>query len=341
MFAFFATLERELEKVEFFRPPEKRATMSINLRNIFTRMELTRQDIQTLHGAVTAIAEGRKGPAKGGILDGREAGLLRELLAEHGGGRVPGERGPVRGLSRLLRRNPTAAERALWDALTRDRRFAGRGFKRQVPIGPHIVDMVSFPLRAVIDLVPAEESAEAARARADKAAFLAARDYLVCRLGKAAIEASIAAALDDLARHLRLGAGGDGAGAAAGGMLGPGPPAAALATLGALAMPGATWATPGATWATPKMRPAPAATRPDPAPADRTDNCRRWQQAGGGGGGGYSSASSPSPGSPLRICSAISPEFCRIAASMRAAISGLLRRNALAFSRPWPMRWLS
>src|SRR3974377_1750083 len=30
-----------------------------------------------------------------------------------------------------------------------------------------------------------------------------------------------------------------------------------------------------------------------------------------------------------------------MAASMRAAMSGLLRRNALAFSRPWPMRWLS
>ncbi len=74
--------------------------------------------------------------------------MLRTLLAEHGQGRVPGERGPVRGLSRLLRRNPTDAERAFWDALTRDRRFAGRGFKRQVPVGPHITDLVSFPLRA-------------------------------------------------------------------------------------------------------------------------------------------------------------------------------------------------
>jgi len=204
MFAFFATLERELEKVEFFRPAEKRATMTINLRNIFTRMELTRQDIQTLHGVFTAIAQGRKGPAQGGILDGREAGLLRELLAEHGGGRVPGERGPVRGLSRLLRRNPTAAERTLWDALTQDRRFAGRGFKRQVPIGPHIVDLVSFPLRTVIDLVPAEESAEAAHTRAEKAAFLAARDYQLCDLAHSDIEADVGSVLDDLARRLGL-----------------------------------------------------------------------------------------------------------------------------------------
>ncbi len=146
LLAFFASLERELETVEFFRPPDKRETMQINLRNIFTRMQPTQQDIQTLHGVIMAIAEGRKGPARGGVLDGEEAELLRALLAEHGGGRVPNERGPVRGLSRLLRRNPTEAERALWQTLVNDRRFAGRGFKRQTPIGPHICDLVSFPL---------------------------------------------------------------------------------------------------------------------------------------------------------------------------------------------------
>jgi tRNA/rRNA methyltransferase len=205
LFAFFATLERELERVEFFRPAEKRDTMTINLRNIFVRMAPTQQDIQTLHGVVTAIAEGRKGPARGGVLDGREAGMLRELLAEHGGGRVPGERGPVRGLSRLLRRNPTDAERTLWEALTRDRRFAGRGFKRQVPIGPHIVDIVSFPLRAVIDLVPEGESPEAAQTRARKRAWLKARDYRVCEVAAGDVEADVAAALEGIAREFGIG----------------------------------------------------------------------------------------------------------------------------------------
>jgi tRNA/rRNA methyltransferase len=205
LFAFFATLERELERVEFFRPAEKRDTMTINLRNIFVRMAPTQQDIQTLHGVVTAIAEGRKGPARGGVLDGREAGMLRELLAEHGGGRVPGERGPVRGLSRLLRRNPTDAERTLWEALTRDRRFAGRGFKRQVPIGPHIVDIVSFPLRAVIDLVPEGESPEAAQTRARKRVWLKARDYRVCEVAAGDVEADVAAALEGIAREFGIG----------------------------------------------------------------------------------------------------------------------------------------
>src|SRR5438477_378721 len=38
LLAFFENLEHELEKVEFFRPPDKRDTMAVNLRNIFTRM---------------------------------------------------------------------------------------------------------------------------------------------------------------------------------------------------------------------------------------------------------------------------------------------------------------
>jgi tRNA/rRNA methyltransferase len=206
LFAFFTTLVRELERVEFFRPAEKRETMTINLRNIFTRMALSQQDLQTLHGVITSIAEGRKGPARGGVLDGREAGLLREILAEHGEGRVPRERGPVRGLSRLLRRNPTDAERALWEALTKDRRFAGRGFKRQVPIGPHIVDLVSFPLRTVVDIVPADESGEAARTRAGKRTWLKEREYRICEVEAGDVETSVAGVLDRLAQQLGLGA---------------------------------------------------------------------------------------------------------------------------------------
>jgi tRNA/rRNA methyltransferase len=199
LFAFFENLEAELEKVEFFRPPEKRETMTINLRNIFARMQPSQQDVQTLHGVIMALAEGRKGPARGGVLDGREAGMLRALLAEHGEGRVPNERGPVRGLSRLLRRNPTDAERTLWDALTKDRRFAGQGFKRQVPVGPHITDMVSFPLRMVIDLVPADETAAATKARADKSAWLAERGYRVLPMRLGEIEADVGKVLDELA----------------------------------------------------------------------------------------------------------------------------------------------
>jgi len=197
--AFFSDLERELERVEFFRPEEKRGTMSVNLRNIFQRMAPTQQDIRTLHGVMNAIAQGRKGPARGGVLDAAEAQRLRDLLAEHGGGRVPGERGPVRGLARLLRRNPTEAERILWQALVNDRRFAGRGFKRQVPIGPHITDFVSFPLKCVIDLVPLQETGEAAQTRAERRAYLLEREYRVVEVMTEEVEREVAAVLDRLA----------------------------------------------------------------------------------------------------------------------------------------------
>ena len=198
LLAFFADLERELDRVEFFRPPEKHATMTLNLRNIITRMRPTQQDIHTLHGIILALAEGRKGPAKGGILDGEEAAVLRVLLAEHGNGRVPSEQGPLRGLARLLRRNPTDAERALWDGLVKDRRFASLGFKRQVPVGPHITDLVSFPLRTVIDLVPGDESAEAKEARAEKRSWLADRNYRIIEVRDAEVENDLPQLLDRL-----------------------------------------------------------------------------------------------------------------------------------------------
>jgi tRNA/rRNA methyltransferase len=192
---------RELDKVEFLRPAEKRDTMLVNLRNIFTRMDPTKQDMHTLHGVVMAIAEGRKGPAKGGVLDGVQATRLRALLAEHGQGAVPSESGTVRGLARLLRRNPTDAERILWQALTRDRRFAGQ-FKRQTPVGRHIPDFVSFVHRIAIELINPNETDVIARDRTARQAWLEARGYRVVNMGVANVEQDIAAELDRLVSFL-------------------------------------------------------------------------------------------------------------------------------------------
>lgn len=203
LFAFFRDLERELEQIEYFRPAEKRDTMTINMRNIFTRMQPTQQDIRTLHGIITSLVQGRKGPARGGVLDGTQAELLRGLLS--GQANLPEgatAHAPMRGLARLLRRNPTDAERIFWSALTNDRRFAVSGFKRQTPVGPHIVDFVSFPLRMVIDLVPAQESAEAKKAREERAAWLVERNYRVIPIAAADVEKDAALVLDGLATTL-------------------------------------------------------------------------------------------------------------------------------------------
>jgi tRNA/rRNA methyltransferase len=189
MDAFFENLVRELDRVEFLRPAEKRDTMLVNLRNIFFRMEPTRQDMHTLHGVVMAIAEGRKGPAKGGVLDGAQATRLRALLAEHGQGGDESS-GTVRGLARLLRRNPTDAERLLWHALRSDRRFAG-GFKRQTPVGRHIPDFVSFVHRIAIELVNASESEAIVADRAARRAWLEQRDYRVTEMTVGDVEANL------------------------------------------------------------------------------------------------------------------------------------------------------
>src|SRR5260221_783254 len=191
MQAFFDNLVRELDRVEFLRPVEKRETMLVNLRNIFTRMDPTKQDMHTLHGVVMAIAEGRKGPAKGGVLDGEQATRLRALLAEHGQAAAPSESGTVRGLARLLRRNPTDAERILWQSLTRDRRFAGQ-FKRQTPVGRHIPDFVSFVHRLAIELVNANETETIAADRAARRAWLESRDYTVVDIRARDVEADLA-----------------------------------------------------------------------------------------------------------------------------------------------------
>jgi tRNA/rRNA methyltransferase len=112
------------------------------------------------------------------VLDGEEAARLRALLATTGAGRMPDEQGPVRGLARLLRRNTTDAERVLWKALTRDRRFAGQ-FKRQTPVGRQIPDFVSFVHRLAIELVAADETDEVRQDRSERRTWLQARDYRV------------------------------------------------------------------------------------------------------------------------------------------------------------------
>jgi tRNA/rRNA methyltransferase len=60
LIAFFSHIEAELDAAGFFNPPDKRPRMIRNFRNIFHRMDLTAQDVQTLRGAVTALVEGRR-----------------------------------------------------------------------------------------------------------------------------------------------------------------------------------------------------------------------------------------------------------------------------------------
>lgn len=65
------------------------------------------------------------------------------------------QRGDVRSpriqRARILRKNPTPAERHTWE-LVRGRRLLGYKFRRQHPVGPHIVDFYCAELRLVLEI---------------------------------------------------------------------------------------------------------------------------------------------------------------------------------------------
>lgn len=62
LLALFAHLEAELDRSGFLYPPEKRASMVRNIRNMFHRMGATDQDIRTWRGIVASLGGARKGP---------------------------------------------------------------------------------------------------------------------------------------------------------------------------------------------------------------------------------------------------------------------------------------
>lgn len=59
LFGLFDHLEDALAKENYFRPPHKKASMVENLRTIFQKAELSRQEIHALRGVVATL-EGRK-----------------------------------------------------------------------------------------------------------------------------------------------------------------------------------------------------------------------------------------------------------------------------------------
>jgi very-short-patch-repair endonuclease len=83
--------------------------------------------------------------------------------------------------ARSLRREQTDAERMMWFAL-RANRLDGAKFRRQIPIGPYIVDFVAAERMLIVEIDGGqhyEESHERRDARRDS--FLTAKGYRVLR----------------------------------------------------------------------------------------------------------------------------------------------------------------
>ena len=77
-----------------------------------------------------------------------------------------------------MRREPTEAERALWQVL-RARRLSEWKFRRQVRIEPYIVDFVCFERRLIVEADGSQHAESVADERRDK--FLTEQGFRVLR----------------------------------------------------------------------------------------------------------------------------------------------------------------
>ncbi len=77
-----------------------------------------------------------------------------------------------------MRGAPTEAEQRLW-RLLRDRRLSGLKFRRQVPIGPYVVDFLCVGARLIVEA----DGSQHAENRRDAArdAYLASEGWTVLR----------------------------------------------------------------------------------------------------------------------------------------------------------------
>jgi very-short-patch-repair endonuclease len=85
--------------------------------------------------------------------------------------------------ARVLRRRATLTERSLW-TLLRDRRLDGLKFRRQVPIGPYVVDFLCLAHRLIVEADgPFHDPAHDAL----RDQWLATQGFCVLRFGNRAI----------------------------------------------------------------------------------------------------------------------------------------------------------
>jgi very-short-patch-repair endonuclease len=105
--------------------------------------------------------------------------------------------------ARALRKRLTPQEVKLWVKL-RELKTLGYHFRRQAPIGPYIVDFVSFRSQLVIEAdggqhgMPAEGRSDQARD-----AFLQSQGFLVLRFWNSDIDANLAGVMESVLSALR------------------------------------------------------------------------------------------------------------------------------------------
>jgi len=83
--------------------------------------------------------------------------------------------------ARKLRREQTDAEKTLWLRL-KNRQLEGVKFRRQQPIGPYIVDLMSFKGKLIIEIDGGQHNEEEIKSRdEERVSWLEERGYRVLR----------------------------------------------------------------------------------------------------------------------------------------------------------------
>ena len=107
---------------------------------------------------------------------------------------------PKRNLAKSLRRRAPINEARLW-ALLRNRVLEGMKFRRQVPIGPYVVDFISYRHRLIIEADGPFHDADCDRVRD---AWLATQGFRVLRFSNAEVEVWPDRVLDEIREAVGL-----------------------------------------------------------------------------------------------------------------------------------------
>jgi len=103
--------------------------------------------------------------------------------------------------AREMRRSPTDAETRLWNQLRR-RQVAGVRFRRQVPLGPFIVDFMCPSHRLIIE-VDGGQHAERAGYDQERTVWLEARGFTVLRFWNNDVLGATEGVVGEIERWLR------------------------------------------------------------------------------------------------------------------------------------------
>jgi very-short-patch-repair endonuclease len=106
-------------------------------------------------------------------------------------------------LAGQLRQNQTDAETALWARL-RNKQLEGVKFRRQQPLGPYIVDSVSFERKLIVEVDGGQHNeTEARESDKERSAWLKGRGYQVLRFWNNEVLANTEGILEKIGEVLR------------------------------------------------------------------------------------------------------------------------------------------